>query len=439
MASPKRGWLTPDSPVSPELECRAFYIPNQIEFIGAVSGALLELTKAYNWEKFGTMTAEEAAGEMYNRWLAFMENSCGSFECPPGYRIDQYGKLQQSNDGGGSWTDNPNAIFIETPEREEPTAEERRCLAAANAVEVLRLTYLDVLVAFAEDRDATFGMLAFATIMAFLLGALFYPASGLAALSALLNFTLGAFSTAYAGLEFLGDDDWTPDYSDELTCLLYEHSSDVEGVVSFDWVAVTQNIFMPEFDAALTFWNWYVLNVIGEQGLNDAGATTSIDEWDCSDCLLWCYNWDFTTGTSDWEVRDAGEGDYNSGIGWEAACIGGTAKRVVLELPFPSGAVMTQFTGVVEYSPGSAGGGADPRGVFMRILNSAGDVIEQEVSTIPLPTGIHEVGVNYTGTPATLQINIWTSNVACDGYAIIPSLTVRGTGINPFGENNCPE
>lgn len=42
----------------------------------AVNGALLELTKSYNWELFGTATPEEAASLMWDMWQSWHEDKC---------------------------------------------------------------------------------------------------------------------------------------------------------------------------------------------------------------------------------------------------------------------------------------------------------------------------------------------------------------------------
>lgn len=57
-------WLTPDNPVSGEFVYKRLRIPKNLGLSGAIDGALLPLIYSYNWEKFGTMTAEEAADIM---------------------------------------------------------------------------------------------------------------------------------------------------------------------------------------------------------------------------------------------------------------------------------------------------------------------------------------------------------------------------------------
>lgn len=64
-------WLTPNEIPATTL-CRRLLIPDDLEIVAAVSGALLSLTYAHNWEQFGTVTPEEIASamqEMYFEWF----------------------------------------------------------------------------------------------------------------------------------------------------------------------------------------------------------------------------------------------------------------------------------------------------------------------------------------------------------------------------------
>lgn len=54
------GWLTPDTPAAGYI-CRRLLIPNSESHLAIVNGALLALTKARNFEQFGTATPEETA------------------------------------------------------------------------------------------------------------------------------------------------------------------------------------------------------------------------------------------------------------------------------------------------------------------------------------------------------------------------------------------
>lgn len=71
------GYLTPDiTPTS--AACRALFIPNDEQYLAVVRGALQELTFAHNWDKYGTLTPEQAAQnfiDMFDRFC-FNEGIC---------------------------------------------------------------------------------------------------------------------------------------------------------------------------------------------------------------------------------------------------------------------------------------------------------------------------------------------------------------------------
>lgn len=53
-------WLTPNTP-STGFICRRLLIPNGIDFLAIVTGALLDLTYSFNFEQFDTLTPEQTA------------------------------------------------------------------------------------------------------------------------------------------------------------------------------------------------------------------------------------------------------------------------------------------------------------------------------------------------------------------------------------------
>lgn len=68
-------YLTPDT-IPTERVCRTLKIPADLDIVGAVSGALLELTKPYNWEQFGAVTPDEIAQEMVVMLNDYLESEC---------------------------------------------------------------------------------------------------------------------------------------------------------------------------------------------------------------------------------------------------------------------------------------------------------------------------------------------------------------------------
>ena len=82
-SSKKRAWLTPDTEDAlAELICKRVFVPNSPAFRESVRGALLELTHAWNWEQYGSMTPEETALKMLELYNMFALDDACSMDVP---------------------------------------------------------------------------------------------------------------------------------------------------------------------------------------------------------------------------------------------------------------------------------------------------------------------------------------------------------------------
>lgn len=68
-------YLTPDAP-SGETICRTIVIPDDLQWKAIVNGALGELFKAYNFEKYGGLTPDETAAIFLDMWSDYHESDC---------------------------------------------------------------------------------------------------------------------------------------------------------------------------------------------------------------------------------------------------------------------------------------------------------------------------------------------------------------------------
>jgi len=64
------GWLTPSTPASGFI-CRRLLIPNSVEFLAIVKGALLPLIYSSNFEQFGSLTPDESAAYFQDMFADF--------------------------------------------------------------------------------------------------------------------------------------------------------------------------------------------------------------------------------------------------------------------------------------------------------------------------------------------------------------------------------
>lgn len=92
-------WLTPETLPTSRL-CRQLSIPDDIDIIAAVTGALLDLTRVENWEEFGAVLPDEIASAMIVMIMEFWEGCPVSAILKPTILADQ----QASGVNGGSAT-----------------------------------------------------------------------------------------------------------------------------------------------------------------------------------------------------------------------------------------------------------------------------------------------------------------------------------------------
>jgi len=299
-------YLTPDS-IPEDDDCRPLSIPASSEWLAIVSGALTELTKTWNWAQAGAVTVDEAVARMQLMIDGYYEGC--AFDCDvggglPPFRLNSAGEIEQLVNG--EWVEPTGDYTIPpVPEREEPTEQERLCLAAANAANVLEQLYENVTDSFNEDRtleEAIGALLALIAIKFFWLAPI---AAGL------LLLALAAMEIVYLLVEFFGADLWTSEFTDALVCILYACAVDNAGVVTFDYQCVQRGLSTtlehPDLDAAqlrLLIQISYLLGVIGGvDALNHAGATTEISVADCEGCgRLWCRISDWLVETDGYEV-----------------------------------------------------------------------------------------------------------------------------------------
>jgi len=66
-------FLTPDTPEDGFI-CRRIRVPNSVEFLALVTGALLSLQEPFNWEEFGSLTPDQT--------VAYFESMIDDFSLP---------------------------------------------------------------------------------------------------------------------------------------------------------------------------------------------------------------------------------------------------------------------------------------------------------------------------------------------------------------------
>ena len=350
-------------------------------------------------------------------------------KCPPKLRLGPTGGTEYSTDDGETWTP------IDTPPipvRVPVEGQDDKCLAAANAVEVMRQTWLEFDRLF--GTGATPYVIA-AGIISLLAIIIFYPP----AFAAVLVF----FLELYALMSSITGDDFDSDKQDELRCILYCASEITDGVVTFNFSEVYDQVHSM-WTPVVNYNVWtamdYLLNIVGSDGLNRAGATTAVTEatCDCVDCPAeWCYVFDFTVNSyfdtndsSGWTPPSFGAwtsagwdvtSGYNAGINYYA-------DIVSLHLTLPAG---VYTSAEIEFYWVS---GNNPLGVYLGVNGDfvdantfSGNSVFANSGTWTNPTEVNIQGIT-SFTPGS---------PGATGQCLITKCTLRGTGSNPFGTDNC--
>lgn len=437
-------YLTPDA-IPEDDVCRPLFIPDDPSWLAILSGALTELTKPWNWEKFGAVTVAEAVDRMQMLVAMYYMGSCGC-ELPGGGKIIRLGvdgQIQELVDG--EWQEPTGDYELPpTPAREEATAIERRCAAAENAAATFEDFYEQVSDAFNDGLNTALAIDVLANRAATLLGATGF---GLAVAS-LIEIATIIFGLFYALFEFLGADLWTEEFNEKFKCVLYECSGNDGDVVHFDYqcildkLANVTSITLDLSEVRLFSQIWYLMSWIGAQGLDAAGATTSVTEFDCEGCeQTWAILLDFRI--SDYGffvdvVSGVDQGEYVDGVGFRTTyCrFDATHNYHVVNFKQAFEATLTHIEATFVYEQGECFESGDSalivadNGYIDRFIN----VLVCEVPTSPACW-------DYTsdpGTPVTVDLlNLQLiSGVTGDdhdpgGSAAFVTLKLCGTGVAP--------
>jgi len=175
----------------------------------------------------------------------------------------------------------------------------------------------------------------------------------------------------------------------------------------------------------------------GVDALNTAGATTAITDADCTACgNTWCRAEDFRDSAYLWLPSVAsGAPALYTGSGWQTQAVvsGGDswdAGVIVRDFDAPG-----DFTSIAVTFNNALGDitGACPMAIQLFL---AGTLVENYVID-PAVAGVNSILWEGVETADRVQVVLYVSNSAGTGEGLIIQMTARGTGANPFGENNC--
>jgi len=443
---PPKQFVTP--PTLPEdVVCRILEIPNSKEWLGIFNSALLDLLNQYEYLQVNDtdLTIDETIAKCHEIIYAYFDTGvCGSGdECTlpaglPVVRLGAGGFIEQLV--GSAFVPPEGEYALPPPDaRTEPTAQERRCLAAANAENVLAQLYEMVSDMVAADVDEQEILLA----IAFFAETILFVAFGFL-LPALVLLLFAAWVAFLEIAEFMTADLWDAAFSEKLRCILYDCATDDGDVVTFDFNCVNEtmaagvDLLAPTALVDLRLFGQvsFLLSIIGAQGLNIAGATTEVETADCSDCGAWCHEFDlretdggFTAGTAP-ECPSGWSALWHSGTGWgteaaqEVMCIEKEWTNGLDTYITHIGAVWTNSQSAVGYDGINLDG-------YDGLTNEAHWFVGN-------PNVSGGIGGDITPNAGIDRVTI-VANLPVPGYGAfrLTHFYLKGTGENPFMESNC--
>ncbi len=274
-------YLTPDSPPD-DTRCFRLSVPNDITWIGIVKGALSELIKAYNFEKFGSATPEETAGRFLQMYDEFVFEVCDMACC---YDIVQHrttvdGQMQISTDGGTTWSqdnNDPRQVLQQMPPPVPAGVSATDCDAASNGKQHLEDIILGASEAF-TNFNTVLGFVGAVALL--LLACLFAPE----AIPVLIPVLFAAASAIFSLGKTAFDAYWTTDEKDKLLCALACNISSDGSFTDAGFNAVVGDLTALLTAGAPKDWMIAQIKAMGRVGLSNLCSYGQSANSDCSSC-----------------------------------------------------------------------------------------------------------------------------------------------------------
>lgn len=450
------GFILPTVIDPPERVCITIEVPNDFWHLQAFWNSIYNLTYWYSWQrddlKQGKDVAEvwKAVYEQARLDNPFDGGSCDMLEdvrqneespCTLEKTLDGItwtpwanlrlcaGKLSRFNpstgvyetstDGGETWEPDPenNPLNQGTYRRPPLTGENAKCDAAANARAYLEDLVNQVKAGVDALASITFVIGSVTTLIAVATAGAAFPAA------AVIDVTSALFYAGSSALSLAFDSA----FYEDMQCIFYCQSNEDGQYDATQWQAVIDDL---NAIGGLAGGSMAIaVQIAGADGLSNMG-TVGAGGGDCSECDCegeWCYTFDFLTSNGGWTQEGTYTATYYSGEGWGAVDDLGTgnvdysARHAGIEIDFGSSAYVTSMH--FELSEGGNAQNAwwhPPAGTF-----------DTPIAIIANPQGI-----TIDATMDGIAILIDRPNPNSMTSRIV-GITLRGTGANPFGEDNC--
>lgn len=436
-----KGFPTPSA--ADEINSYLLFLFPDSKYAQWIMGAVKALEVGYNWYESGDLSVDEAA-EIFR--IINQEAPTNKYPAPtaPGgtkiIRIGEDGHFQEANDDG-EWQEPTGDYAIPpVPARSGGTPDDQRCLAAANCANVLAQLYEGL----SDDWDNGVSNAQAATNFALAIAAAIAAPFGLAA-EAIVAIAGLIFNILYETLQFIGADLWTNDFTQAVQCLLFGCATNDSGVVTFNLdcfntaLAAQTNIFDLSLSQIRLFGQIeFMLQFVGADGLNAAGATTVITSADCTLCDQWCITVDFLDNDGGFVLYGTGQGAWSLGNGWQASDVNlGGLDRTLLQIKLDLGADFDLIEVGLLYD---WTGGSQTATVQAKFLFTNNFAYSYGTYMITSDVTDGELIWDYAQTRNEIDVLLQCSVDGFGGSAKAKSMTLRGTGTKPTltGWTDCP-
>lgn len=431
-----------------ETQCRGLVIPASQEWLGLFSGALLESTHAWNYDQVEStdLTPEETAAKCYEIFTAWLDSECGGGGGPeecPAVALPTGQKIYRTSPTSGrwevldpvfgmTWAEPTGGESIPWPDpRPEETEALQKCGASSNVVNALHELY-DSIVTFYNDEVTDLEAQAeVAAQIAVSIGSVFGPIS-----ATFLTLSGAAWEAFKLILAELTTDDWTPEFTEILTCIFEKHIELVDGVATWNVSSVAADLvgfLLPVIDEHVRVrWQvWYLMQCVGAQGLTAASAREDVDG-DCATCDAWCVtlsplDFGFTPTSPDTYFDSEGRLFHPNGSGWFYLNGELTVDTSQCEITRLSAVVSsdgsTQIALRLQASPSD--------GPLNQLWNGWG------MTGFPIGFSTDD-NIDWKSNSDETIVSVYMNNWESGRYLMVFSVTIQGTGINPFAVgSNC--
>jgi len=400
------------------------------DWLSYVVGALQQLTLQATW--LGDESDVQLASDRAQLLIAMFGSSSGG--CVNGLCIT--GVVYDPDCDCIMWTPAPGVDPVENPAldprhadgfRFPPnTAEDQQCQAAANMTRFISDLIAETILVV-DTAGTAEGVVAI--LLPFLVE--------LGPFGILIDLVLGlAFILFSAGAAAISAA-FTSDVYDQLTCIFFCNIESDGTVTADELTQITADISM-QIGGLVSTVLAAMFFLMGEVGLSNAGAVGEAPA-DCDECACaWCYTWlDGAGFDPPWSLDF---GSYDSGadelLGTNTTPSTGNTVLLQAKIHFDSSTI-TYFSVQGLFKSGDTFGGNS-----FAIGNGTtyGTNIFSQVN--PAPTNTEDTlflgGDSTPGDLTDLWIQIGVPSAdTLDTYLRIQQITIRGTGVNPFGADNC--